>query len=192
MSKRVVIIHCWSGSPDYAWYPWLKKELENQGHEVIVPEMPDTDEPRINKWVTAVKAVAGDVDENTYFVGHSMGVQTVVRYLQGTPEGTRIGGAVFVAGFFKHLTNMGNDPVDLDVMKEWLETPVDLESVSYKLKKSVAIFSESDPFVPLDNQDDFKDKLGSEIVVLPGPGHFSGSDECVELPDVFNSISKML
>jgi len=192
MSKRIFIIHGWGGYPEEGWFPWLKQELESRGNEVIVPKIPDADEPRISKWIPAIKEAVGQIDENLYLVGHSIGVQAIVRFLQGLPEGTRIGGAVFVAGFFKRLTNMGDDPTDLDVIKEWLETPADLNKAKDRMNKSVAIFSETDSYVPLENQDDFKDKLGSEIIILPGPGHFSESEGgCTELPEVLEALEAM-
>ncbi|MFH1142838.1 MAG: alpha/beta hydrolase [Candidatus Uhrbacteria bacterium] len=192
MPKKVIIIHGWDGFPEEGWFPWLKSELEDRGIKVIVPQMPDADEPRINKWIPAIRDV-GQIDENTYFVGHSMGVQAIARYLESLDVDNKVGGAVFVAGFFKRLTNMGSDPTDLDVTREWLETPIDLEKVKNRINKSVAVFSESDPFVPLDNQDDFKDKLGSEIIILQGPGHFSGpSDNCMELQEVLDSLLRIM
>lgn len=47
MKKRVFIIHGWSGSPEENWFPWLKKELENSGFEVHVPQIPDADNPEL-------------------------------------------------------------------------------------------------------------------------------------------------
>ena len=35
--KRVVIVHGWGGSPEDNWIPWLRKEMEKGGFEVIVP-----------------------------------------------------------------------------------------------------------------------------------------------------------
>jgi predicted alpha/beta hydrolase family esterase len=29
MTERVFIIHGWEGYPEEGWFPWLKKELEN-------------------------------------------------------------------------------------------------------------------------------------------------------------------
>ncbi|MBI5076995.1 hypothetical protein HZB94_01255 [Candidatus Falkowbacteria bacterium] len=60
------------------------------------------------------------------------------------------------------------------------------------MPKSVAIFSDNDPYVPIDNQDDFRDKLGSEIVIEHNRGHFSGpTDNVIELPVVLETILKI-
>lgn len=37
MSKRVYIIHGWYGYSKECWFPWLKKNLELNGSEVVIP-----------------------------------------------------------------------------------------------------------------------------------------------------------
>lgn len=191
MKKRVFIAHGWGGYPEEGWFPWLKKELEEKGFEVYIPQLPEAGRPRIHNWVPKLAEVVGTADENTYFVGHSMGCQTIVHYLKNLPEGVKVGGAVFVAGFFKRLTGLEDDPDVHETGKHWLGTPLDFEKVKFHLPKSVAIFSDNDSYVPLDNQDDFRNELGSEIIVEKNMGHFSGSNGVTELPIVLESVLKI-
>jgi uncharacterized protein len=188
MAKRVFIIHGWDGYPEEGWFPWLKKELESRGFAVIVPQMPKPEEPRINNWVPALKDLVGIPDEETYFVGHSMGCQTIARYLESLPEDAKVGGAVFVAGFFRRLTNLEDDELVRNVADEWLKTPLDLKKLKDRLKNSVAIFSDNDPYVPLDNQTEFRDILGAKVVIEHEKGHFSGSTGTKELPVALDAV----
>ncbi len=187
--KRVIIVHGWGGHPGEGWFPWLKKELEKKGIEVLIPQLPDAEEPRIEKWVPALSGAVGIPDEETYFVGHSMGCQTIARYLETLPEGQKVGGAVFVAGFFKRLTGLEDE--EQETWKLWLASPVDLEKAKSHLPKSVAIFSDDDPFVPLENVDDFRDKLGSEIIIVPKAGHFNDEVGCFQLSQVLKALESM-
>jgi predicted alpha/beta hydrolase family esterase len=189
MQKRVVIVHGWDNNPEDAWFPWLRTELEKRGFKVIVPQLPDAAIPRIEKWVPALAQAVGTATEQTYFVGHSMGCQTIARYLETLPDGQKVGGAVFVAGFFKHLKGLNKNLDEQKVNEHWFGTPLDLKKVKSYLPKSVAIFSDDDPWVPLDNQDDFRDKLGSEIIIQHEKGHFSGQrDKTFELPIVLEKV----
>lgn len=188
MQKRVFIVHGWDGYPEEGWFPWLKKKLEEKVFEVIVPQLPQANEPRINNWVPALAAAVGEADAQTYFVGHSMGCQTIARYLESLPDGVKIGGAVFVAGFFKRLADLEVDDIVRDVAREWLTAPLDLEKVKSHLTKSVAIFSDDDPYVSMDNQDDYKNKLNSKIIIEHNMKHFSGSTGTLELPAALDAL----
>lgn len=183
--KRLFVVHGWDGTPEDGWFPWLKREAEREGFKVFIPQLPEAESPRIYNWVPALAKAVSTPDKETYFVGHSMGCQTIARYLETLPEGVSVGGAIFVGGFFKHLTGLEDDP---DVQKtdtHWLTAPLDLAKVKAHLRKCVAVFSDDDPWVPLDNGDDFREKLGSEIVIEHGKGHFSGErDGIAELPIV--------
>lgn len=186
--RRVFIVHGWDGHPQEGWFPWLKKELEERGFEVQVPQLPEAGSPRIFNWVPALAAAVRAPDTDTYFVGHSMGCQTIARYLETLPEGQQVGGAVFVAGFFKRLTGLEDDEDVRATDKHWLEAPLNFAKVHSHLLKSVAVFSDNDPYVPLDNQDDFRDKLGSEIVVEHDTGHFNEAAGILELPIVLQKL----
>lgn len=189
MKKRVFIIHRWLGNSQKDWYPWLKKELENRGFQAYIPELPDTNNPRIYNWISAISEIVKNPDEETYFVGHSVGCQAIARYLETLPQAVKIGGVVFVAGFFKRL--IGLEPEDHTTADHWLKFPIDLKKVKQHLSKSVAIFSDNDPWVPLDNQDDFKEKLDSEIIVKHKMGHFMDDDGVTKLTTVLNAILKI-
>ncbi|MDP3957768.1 MAG: alpha/beta hydrolase [bacterium] len=189
--KKVFIAHGWAGYPGEGWFPWLKKELEARGFAVFVPQLPDAENPRIEGWVAKLAETVGMPDKDTYFVGHSIGCPTIARYLETLPDGVKVGGAVFVAGFFKRLTNLEEDFETQETARLWLTASLDLEKVKSHLPKSVAIFSDDDPYVPLDNQDDFRNKLGVEIIIEHGQGHFSGSTGTTELPIALQSVLKI-
>lgn len=182
------MVHGWGGSPEEGWRPWLKEQLEKREFEIHNLAMPEPDKPRINTWVPAIEKGVGKADENTYFVGHSMGCQAIARYLETLPENTKVGGAVFVAGFFKRLTSMENDPEVQETDHHWLDAPIDFAKIKSHLPKSTAIFSDNDPWVPLDNQEDFSKKLGSKIKIEHGMRHFSGDDVVNKLPIALESL----
>jgi uncharacterized protein len=186
MPKRVFIIHRWSGSPAADWYPWLKVELEKRGFEVHVPEMPDADHPKIETWVPFLAKQIGKLDEDTFLVGHSVGCQTILRFLESAKE--KVGGCVFVGGWLP-LKNLTAD--EKSVAKPWLETPINFEKVRKATKNSTAIFSDNDPYVPLNNMKLFEQNLGAKIVLESKKGHFTDEEGVKELPVVMNELLKL-
>ena len=187
MPKRVFIIHGWSGYPNECWFPWLKRELEKKGFKVEVPSMPETNYPKIEKWVLFLAKIVGKPDKNTYFVGHSIGCQAILRYLQTIDA--KVGGVVFVAGFFT-LKGLETDE-EKELAKPWLETPIDTGKVKKAARKFVAIFSDNDKFVPLENERTFKEKLGAKTIVLKKMGHMGSNDNITELPMVLSELLNM-
>lgn len=186
MKKRAIIIHCWGGSPHDGFYPWLATELEKNNFAVIVPEMPDTETPSIDAWVSHLAAVVGDADEHTFFVGHSIGCQTIMRYLETLPTDKKIGGAVFIAPWFT-LQEL-ESAEEKDIVAPWLTTPIDFEKVTSHTKNFFALFSDDDPFVPLENKKLFEERLGAQTAVEHGKGHFTEGDGAKELPIALEKI----
>jgi len=181
----VFIIHGWDGYPEEGWFPWLKKELEQRGFEVFVPAMPNPDEPKIEEWIPFFANIIGQPDENTYFVGHSIGCQTIIRYLEKIDK--KIGGVIFVAGWFT-LMNLKTEE-EVEIAKSWLETPVDFDRVKVVTNNFVAIFSDNDPMVPFEeNKKLFETRFNAKIIIEHNKGHFNGSDGVTELPVVLDSI----
>ncbi|MBI5369923.1 serine hydrolase family protein [Candidatus Uhrbacteria bacterium] len=181
MRTRVIIVHGWGGFPEEGWFPWLKQTLEQKGYTVEVPHMPHPDSPEIFPWVSTLAQVVGDIDEHTFFVGHSIGCQTILRFLESLPAGQTAAGAVFVAPWLA-LQHLGEE--EMEIAKPWLQTQIDLVKVLEHLPKSAAIFSDNDPFVSIEQQDIFRDELHSEIVIEHRLGHMSGEDGVSELPSV--------
>lgn len=190
--KRLFIIHGWEGYPEEGWFPWLKKELESHGFQVQVPAMPNPVEPNIDSWVSFLKEQVGTPDYETFFIGHSIGCQTIIRYLESLPQDTKIGGAIFVAGWI-HLNSKATEEEGADkIAKPWLETPIQWEKIVLHADKFIAIFSDNDPFVPKEDSKIFKEKLKAKIIIEHNKGHFSGEDNIKELPSVLNSLLEMI
>ncbi|MFA5942057.1 MAG: alpha/beta fold hydrolase [Candidatus Paceibacterota bacterium] len=173
MKKRIVIVHGWEGSPTEDWIGWAAEAFREKGYEVITPEMPDTSRPVIETWVNYLKSIAGEVNENTYLIGHSMGCQAIMRFVE-TLE-TKIGGAILVAGFFD-LKNIETEEEE-EIAKPWLETPIDYAKVKANLVWSMVILGDNDPWVPYEEtKKDFAERLGSEVVTIHNAGHMTSDD----------------
>lgn len=186
--RRAFLVHGWGGSPDREWFPWLKEELKKNGFEVNVPVLPDPDHPHINTWVPVLAEAVGTPDASTYFVGHSMGCQAIARYLAGIDESTTVGGVVYVGGYFDSLM-LGEDE-EVEIWDEWRDAPLDLSQVKAHAPKSIAIFSDDDPYVPFENAKRFERELGSKIVIEHGQGHFCG-DDYVQLPVALETVLEL-
>ncbi|MBI2669696.1 MAG: alpha/beta hydrolase [Candidatus Yanofskybacteria bacterium] len=190
MKKGVFIIHGWDGYPEEGWFPWLKKELESRGFEVQVPAMPEPAVPKIEVWVSHLSKIVGDVNENTFFVGHSIGCQTILRYLESLPVDKKVGGTVFVSGWFV-LGDLETEEEKI-IGRPWIETPINFNLIKGLTNNFVAIFGDNDPVVPFEeNKKLFEERLNTKIIIEHDKGHFSGSDGVTELPSALNAVLEM-
>src|SRR3990167_4022079 len=105
--KKVYIVHGWEGYPEEGWFPWLRDKLIQQGFEVVVPAMPNAGSPTLEKWLPYLVDLVKNPDTETYFVGHSLGCITILRFLESLPENSRIAGVVLVGGFGHDLEYQG-------------------------------------------------------------------------------------
>ena len=192
MTKRVFIIHGWDGHPEEGCFPWLKQELTKKDFAVFTPSMPEPLVPKIDAWVSFLKEQVGEPDENTYLIGHSIGAQTILRYLESLPADAKIGGVVFLAGWV-HLTDEAfEDEQDRETGKPWLETPINWDLVKSHSKNFVAIFSDDDEVVPIGDVEIFKEKLDAKIIIEHNKDHFSGSSGIKELPVLLDELLRMM
>ena len=185
--KRVIIVHGWGGTPESDWFPWLKEELNDRGYRVIVPLMPETDEPKIEPWIKKLREAVGEPDAETIFIGHSIGCQTILRYLQ-----TAAGNAketFFVAGWFNLILD---NIEEKEIAAPWFATPINLEAAKEKAGKITAIFSDDDPYVPHSDWEKFKTLLGAEVIILKKRGHICEDDGAAELPEILKIIDNIV
>lgn len=191
MSKpRVFIVHGWGGNVREGWFPWMKRELQKEGCTVRILAMPHTQKPTIRDWVATLQEAVKKPDEKTFFVGHSIGCQTILRYLETLPKGVVTGGALMVAPFFvlKGLTTTE----EKNIARPWMEIPIDTKDVLTHIRDIYAIFSDNDEFVPLKNVALFETRLKAWTRVEENAGHFSGSDGTTALPSGLAAMREML
>jgi hypothetical protein len=183
---RLIIIPRWSGTPASDWYPWITAELNAVGRvggrplyrdgpfdPIIVAAMPNPGLPTIAAWTGRVRELLGDDPAElaqTVIVGHSVGCQAVLRALAELPEGVHVAGALCVAGWF-----WTDSP--WDSLIPWIDTPFDLARAQDAANNHiVVVLSDNDPHTSdwRANGAAWQEKLGAEVVLVPGGQHFNG------------------
>lgn len=183
--KKVYMIHGWGGSSEDNWFPWLRYELEDRDVEVRVFNMPNTENPKIEEWVKYLETKVKDVDKDTYFIGHSIGCQTIMRFLEKLHKDKKIGGCIFVAPWF-NLVNL--EPEEMEIAHPWLNSQIHFERVIEHCTNFLCIFSNDDPNVPFTDKEIFKDRIGAKIIIEKKRGHFEDDEEPVILRETLNFL----
>lgn len=188
--KRVFIVHGWSDTPQGSWFPWLKQELVKRGYEVHVPAMPDSDHPAIDTWVPFLRHAVSQADAHTYFVGHSIGCQTILRYLATLPATTVVGGVVMVGGWVTLKPEALEDDEAVAIGEPWLQRPLQWPIIRARAKQFTAIMSDDDQFVPLDDKEVFQRELQANVIIEHHKKHMSGDDGVTILASALRAVDE--
>jgi uncharacterized protein len=188
--KKVFIIHGWDGTPNEPMHKWLKKTLEEKEYIVEVPKMPNSSEPKIKSWINKLKEIVINPNDKTYFIGHSVGCQGILRYLETLDKNVKVGGVILIAPWMYLDENTIKEEGEevIEIAKPWMETPLKWDKIKNSTNKFVCIFSDNDPYVPLTNKDLFKEKLGAEIIIEKNKGHFTESDKVFDNKTAFRKL----
>lgn len=176
---KVFIVKSWTAPPKSVWRPWLEKELKIKGIQAeIVQGLPEIKETTLEKWIKEISKAVGKPDEKTILVGHSLGCISILKYLETI--GAQIAGCVFVAGFA--------ESVGFPEHKSFFEKPLDWEKINANCKKFICIYSDNDPYVPVERIETFKKQLKATTILVKNAGHFGREENCTELPVALESV----
>jgi len=187
MQPRVFIVHCWGGSPDQFWYPWLAKYLTAAGFLVCNLAMPDTENPQIDPWVQKLKGAVGCVRPSDLFVGHSIGCQTIMRVLK--KQLNTCLGIIMVAAW---LQLKGLDEEEQKVVQPWVEPAFDPKIVANRTRRWGVLLSDNDEWVDSAYHTEafksaFEGRLSLQI--LEGRGHFDDANS-KEFPEIVKMLQQ--
>ncbi|OGE70899.1 hypothetical protein A3J21_01875 [Candidatus Daviesbacteria bacterium RIFCSPLOWO2_02_FULL_43_11] len=166
--NNVFIFHGTEGYPDENWFPWLKQELEQKGCKVFVPQFPSPPivPAKIAEWFDVLKNYEQYINENTIFIGHSLGGIFALRILEKLEHPIK---AAILAG-----TPVGVRPIaNYDRDSSFSGFAFDWEAIRKKAQHFDVFQSDNDPYVGLENGKELSKNLGVELSFIPNAGHFN-------------------
>ena len=185
--KRLIIVHGWGGSSNEPLIAWLGKVGKEAGFDTTVFDMPNTNVPTIDAWTKHLEDNVYYVDQDTYFIGHSLGCQAILRYLEMN-KASKLGGCILIAPYLNYNgTETGEDK---DIARPWIERPIDFAGIRSMSDKFVAVLSDNDPDVLFDvTKETLEKSLRPKIIVENNKGHFTEEDGVTELPVVVEELN---
>jgi predicted alpha/beta hydrolase family esterase len=193
MQKRAFIIHGYQGYPEEAWLPWLKGELDARGYSACLPRMPNPESPTIAEWVGFIAGLVGNPDNETVMVGHSIGGQAVLRYLERIgAAGNSVGRTVIAASGFPpglSLEEAMKMAEGDQVLLPWLTVGVDPKPVRAAAGACTVILSDDDPYIEVGSAEAaFREALDPHIVIEHCKGHLNDDSGLTELPSALRAV----
>jgi uncharacterized protein len=179
--KKVIFVPGYGGLEEKAWPEWLERELTKCGFDFIILDMPDPTCPQVDEWVNHIEAQNFVIDDNTYFIGYSLGCVTLARFFTSLPVEKIARGCIFVAGF----CSLPKIPLVAD----FCYLPLDFSEAKKHAREFVSIISSNDHFIPCSASEEFAEKFSARIIIEENCGHFRS--DIKEIDSVLNSILEM-
>ncbi|HOX60778.1 MAG TPA: leucine--tRNA ligase [Candidatus Magasanikbacteria bacterium] len=193
---KIVLVHGIYGNPNENWFPWFKKEMEKRGCEVIIPQMVDSETPKLSEWVKQLTNLGVTKDDDLYVVGHSLGAVAACQYILENrlhvkklilvgPTGNSQG-----EENWKNLLSAGCEEEGLKCIKDFNEANTDLSKLVNLADERVIYISDNDPFIPMSVMDDYSG-IDARVNVLKNRGHFNESAGIRELPEILSEFPEV-
>ena len=191
---QFLIIHGIHGSSQENWFPWFKQELESKGHEVLIPDFPDSSSTNIDEWLGVLGGIKNKLKENLVIIAHSMGGPVACKFIE--QENLKVKKLILVAPTGKNqkrelLKKIPLKDDDIDCIFRFNDTRIDLSKVKELVDKKVLYFSDDDPYIPLDVQKNYKE-LGGKVKIFKNMGHFNENiTGMTEFPDILTEFNNL-
>ncbi len=183
-TKNALILHGAGNNSEGNWFPWLKGELVKIGYQVFSPDLPHTDNPKLEEWLEAVKKTGFQFNEESVLIGHSCGGTLILSLLERLPKTVKIKRAILVAA-----------PLDKGVVKEYWLLKEDLcqdfynfEKIRNSCNEFILIYSQNDPYDCGERHGKvLEEELSGKLLIMKDQGHFN-----LEVSQDYKQFPKLL
>ena len=172
---KIILIHGFKATSQSHFFPWLRNELHARGHEVIVPDLPNPEEPDPEVWTKFLVDEMSALDEDTIIVGHSLCGAAALRFLEGAEARATPKALILIATPW-----MIRD----EKFRGFFLSELDFDVLMWKASRFVVMHAKDDPTIPFDHALKYQKVLHANLIEVPGAGHFRGT----EYPAVLGAI----
>ena len=163
----------------------MKQKLEEKGCRVFVPKFPTPEGQSLDAWFKVLEDYRKYIDENSIFIGHSLGCMFSLRVLEKL--GHKVRGVFLVAGMvgIKPIVNYTTDYA-------FGGFDFDFEIIRKKSDHFTVFHSDNDPYVGLANGEKLAEYLGVSLTFIPNAGHFNAKAGYLTFPDLLEKVENIL
>ncbi|MGE1114679.1 RBBP9/YdeN family alpha/beta hydrolase [Priestia megaterium] len=185
MGKQIHIIHGYGASPSSHWFPWLKEKLIADAHQVSVPHMPNSSDPKKEEWLETLTNKIKNLDNNAYFVTHSLGSITLLNYLEQLDPLPEFGGFILVSGFSERLSSLPSlDPFTVKAVNH--------QKIISATNLRAVIAAKDDYIVPFQLSENLSEQLNTSLYPVEKGGHFLEDDGFITFKLVYGILNNMM
>lgn len=181
--RHIYIVHGYGATVHDHWFESVQSRLQNSHTQVKILFLPDSMHPDVKIWQQVLEQNIKTIDENTYFVAHSLGSITLLNFLSKRNP-SKVGGIVLVSGFTETLPALPQlDPYIITSQN----IKFNFENVSLKH----LFISDNDAYVPPELSLKLTKQFKIPYTVIPKAGHFLAEDGYSEFPQLVEYLKQI-
>ncbi|WP_103068735.1 RBBP9/YdeN family alpha/beta hydrolase [Aquimarina sediminis] len=177
---KIYVIHGYTASAEANWYSYLKNELDNEKVEVIVLDMPNSHKPILKEWIDHIEKSIGLYDQNSIFIGHSLGCVTILNYLNSK----EIKGLFLISGFV--------EKTPITELEEFILPKLNYDKIKKLTINRMVITAKDDDIVPYYYSQTLAERLEAQCILLDEGKHFIDRDGYTTFPYLVQEIKKII
>ena len=178
---RIIGVHGFKSSPDQHIWPWLRRELESRGFEVLIPELPDPMAPDRDAWTKALVDAAKLLTDEDIIVGHSLGGAAALRFLEAAEARTTPRACVLIATPWM---------IKDEQFRGFFLTDLDHDVLMWRASKFTVIHAKDDPVIPVEHAERYAKVFHARLITPDTGGHFWGPEHQVILDEILKVASE--
>ncbi len=189
VKQKALLIHGFEGDSNVVWFPWMKRELEARGFDVIAPNLPDARHPKIANWMKVLTPILNNFGPNDIVVGLSLGSKAAIHAID--LAGKNIKHTYLVASAIGEIDKRKwdifakNHPKsDVEALRNFWHAKTNFSRVTKLCGGVSIILSDDDPVVPMKTHENLPKRW--DFKVWSGYGHF----DIEEAPELLAEILK--
>ncbi|MEK7617740.1 MAG: alpha/beta fold hydrolase [Patescibacteria group bacterium] len=179
------IFHGTGGHPEENWFPWLKKELEDKGLEVFVPQFPTPEGQSLEAWLKVLEPHLQKINTDTILIGHSLGGMFTLKLLEILSTPIKLAVLVGTPIGIGTIKNFEQD-------KNFAGFDFDWRKIKLNSKNFIVYHSDNDPYVCLENGQELAKNLDAKLTFIPKAGHFNAKAGYKKFEGLLKNLEKYL
>lgn len=144
----------------------MKNELEAAGCDVIIPEFPHPDAPKLEEWLAFFAQYKDRIRQDSMFIGHSLGGAFALRALDRFK--LPIAHCFLVASVWEVMGIQFDSK-----MSTFEDDPYDWNLLQSLCRKFTVFHGEGDPYIALQKSESLAQNLHAPLVIIPQGGHLN-------------------
>ena len=215
--KRIIIFHGWEADSTSNWFPWLADELRKKDFNVIVPDFPNTMNPKLGEWIDFVAAGLTSSSEalsegripannsrqpqglqlqNSILIGHSLGTPFILRLLEkfASENLEHMSGGEMIKPVYTNrvkaafLVSSFDRTLGIPELDNFVNKPFNWQKIKNACEKFYVFHSDNDPYIPLWIGEEIAKKLNAELIIEKDGEHLNAVGGLLEYPRLLETI----